>query len=83
MVAPRVKKDWPVTAVYVDHALVLGYDYHDIARGLAALRGILDELLLVYHEIVEPCKGLSFVGMCLDLGARELRNTQKRTWRLH
>ena len=63
-----MEKDWPVTAVYVGNALVLGYDYHDTARGLAALRAILDELLLVNREIVEPCKGLGFVGVCLDRG---------------
>ena len=31
---------------------------------------MLGELLLVYHEIVGPCKGLGFVGMLLDPEAR-------------
>ena len=79
-VAPIVEKGWPVAAVYVDNALVVGHDYDDTARALSALRKVLDIMQLVYHEIVEPCKGLVFVGMWLDLQTRELRTHRKENF---
>ena len=81
--APRLAPGWPIGAVYVDNAFLLGYSAADCAAALSRHRKALSAAELEYHEVCPPSRRLVFIGVEVDLAARVVRNTASRAWRLH
>ena len=76
--APTLAKHFPVVGVYVDNALVIGFDREDTELAFKALQDDLDENELVLHVDAPVGKHCEFVGYIFDFGRLEVRNTQKR-----
>ena len=73
-----------VSVIYFDNALVVGWDKPDTEIGLENWTKALDDRSLLFHDVVDPCRTIVFVGVELRLGKyREIRNTSDRTWRLY
>eukprot|EP00959_Pyramimonas_sp_CCMP1952_P004986 104560-Pyramimonas_sp.AAC.1 len=50
---------------------------------MITLMRLLDYLGIDYHDLVEPAKLCTTVGVVLDTAARRLRHAGARAWRLY
>ena len=81
--APQLAKGSPVAAVYVDNAALIATLKVETQQCLDRLQLALQKRGLAYHQLIEPCKCLEFVGLDVDVGRRRLCHKDKRAWRLY
>ena len=84
VVAPTVEKGWPAAAVYVDNALIIGSSGVDAARGVRGFQDALGRRSLLYHDAVDPCQFIVYVGIEIDIKNNfDIKHTSARTRRLY
>ncbi|CAK0843119.1 unnamed protein product, partial [Prorocentrum cordatum] len=81
--APLLAPGCPLSQPYVDDANVIGLSRRDTEHALRGIQHVLDYLGIDYHDLVEPTKLHTTVGVVLDTAARRLRHAGARAWRLY
>ncbi|CAK0819575.1 unnamed protein product [Prorocentrum cordatum] len=81
--APLLAPGCPLSQPYVDNANVIGLSRRDTEHALRGIQHVLDYLGIDYHDLVEPTKLYTTVGVVLDTAARRLRHAGARAWRLY
>lgn len=79
----RVAPGLPLLAPYVDNANLLAWSPGDATSAVDALGLQLHCVGLVYRVEARGTKSLESVGLWVNGASCRIRNTAKRTWRLH
>ncbi|CAK0882091.1 unnamed protein product, partial [Prorocentrum cordatum] len=80
--APLLAPGRPLSQPYVDNANVVGLSRRGTEHALRGAQHVLDYLGIDYHDLVDPTKLCTAVGVVLDTAARRLRHAEARAWRL-